>query len=928
MTKIRELADSGQAIWLDYIRRSFTDSGGLSELIAQGVRGVTSNPSIFEKAIAGSRDYDEDLLPLIHAGKTTEEIYEALALDDIRKAADLLRPVYEDTGGADGFVSLEVSPRLARDTEATIAAARRLFRELGRPNVMIKVPGTAEGIPAVETLIGEGININVTLLFSVKHYEAAAGAYTAGLEKLEQSGGDLSKTASVASLFVSRVDSAVDKALEKVGRTGLKGRIAVANAKAAYVKFEEIFKGGLWERLAGKGARVQRPLWASTSTKTPDFPDTLYVDNLIAPNTVNTIPPETLDAWLGHGKTAPAVSSGVDEAMADLAGLREAGIDLDEIMEQLQVEGVAAFAKSFDGLMAGIETKTARLREAGQWLSARLGPLETTVETALAEMREQRTMERIHLNDFTLWKPNPAEIVNRLGWLHIAGVMRRNVPRLQSLVQDVRSEGYTKALLLGMGGSSLAPEVFAKTFGTTEGHLSLTVLDTTDPDAVREQAARHDPATTLFIVSTKSGGTSETSSLFKYMYNQAADALGKDHAGAHFVAVTDPGSTLVGQAREYKFRTVFLNDPNIGGRYSALSYFGLLPAALIGVDLERLLDRAAAAGEACGRDMGPGAAENPGARLGAILGELASVGRDKVTLVIPPAVEAFGDWVEQLVAESTGKEGKGILPVVGSAVGSPEVYGADRLFVYLRPAGDTTYDAAVHALEEVGFPVVRLHLNDIYDLGGQFFLWEMAVAVAGSRMGINPFDQPNVESAKVLARNMLAEYEKAGRLPELSPTLTRDGISVYSDRPADGPGEALRGLLEQAQPGAYVGLQAYVQPTEETYSAMRELATRIRDRTRLAVTFGFGPRFLHSTGQLHKGDAGRGLFVQITSDCREDADIPDNAGSPASSVSFGVLKAAQALGDRQALIDLGRKVVRFHMEGDVAGKVRMLMDAL
>ena len=793
---------------------------------------------------------------------------------------------------------------------------------------MIKVPGTVEGVPAIETLIGEGININVTLVFSVTHYEAAASAYVAGLEKLDRSGGDVSKVASVASLFVSRVDSAVDKALEKVGRTELRGNIAVANAKAAYVKFKEIFSGERWDRLADKGARVQRPLWASTSTKNPDYPDTLYVDTLIGPNTVNTIPPKTLDAWLDHGKVETAVSSGVDEASAALAGLREAGIDLEEIMEQLQVDGVASFSKSFDALMAGIESKTAQLRAGRQGLSATLGPLGPTVDAALAEMKEQRTMERIWLHDFTVWKPDPADIVTRLGWLHIAGVMRRNLPRLQSLTDDVRAEGYTKALLLGMGGSSLAPEVFAETFGTKDGHLSLTVLDTTDPDAVREQAARHDPAMTLFIVSTKSGGTSETLSLFKYMYNHAVNALGADHAGAHFVAVTDPGSKLVQQARMHNFRTTFLNDPNIGGRYSALSYFGLVPAALIGVDLEILLERAVAAAESCGTDKGAGGSENPGARLGAIMGELAAVGRDKVTLVTSPAVEALGDWVEQLIAESTGKEGKGILPVVRATVGAPDVYGADRLFVYIQVAGDTTYDAKVQALKEVGFPVVRLLLNDIYDLGGQFFLWEMAVAVAGARMGINPFDQPNVESAKVLARQMLAEYEKEGKLPESPPTLIGDGITVYSEQPADSPGEALRALLEQAQPGAYVSLQAYVQPTRETESAMTALKTKIRDRTRLAATFGYGPRFLHSTGQLHKGDAGRGLFVQITSDYTEDAGIPDNAGSPASSVSFGVLKAAQALGDRQALVDLGRKVVRFHMEGDVAGKIGMLMNAL
>ncbi|MDQ7784719.1 MAG: bifunctional transaldolase/phosoglucose isomerase [Desulfomonilaceae bacterium] len=928
MTKMQQLAQLGQAIWLDYIRRSFTDSGELGKLVDRGLRGVTSNPSIFEKAIAGSEDYDEDMLPLIEAGKTTEEIYEALALDDIRKAADLLRPLYDETGGTDGFVSLEVSPHLARDTEATIAAARRLFSALERPNVMIKVPGTSEGVPAIETLIGDGININVTLLFSTAHYEAAALAYIAGLEKLDRSGGDVRKVASVASLFVSRIDTAVDKALEKAGEAELRGKIAIAVAKAAYVKFKEIFGSERWKKLANKGARVQRPLWASTSTKNPEYPDTLYVDGLIGPDTVNTLPTDTLHAWLDHGKVEPAVSSGVDEALADLARLPRLGVDPDAIMEQLQDEGVDAFAKSFDDLLAGIDAKTAKLKAAAWGVAARLGPLETEVNAALAEMNEQRIVERIWLHDFTVWKPDPGEIVNRLGWLHIAGVMRRNVARLETLVRDVRNDGYTKALLLGMGGSSLAPEVFAETFGPHVDGLTLTVLDTTDPDAVQAQAALHDPGETLFIVSTKSGGTTETLSLFKFMYNHAANALGKDRAGAHFVAITDSGSKLAHLARDYDFRTTFLNDPTIGGRYSALSYFGLVPAALIGVDAEELLRRACAAGERCMTSDCSKGSDNPGALLGTIMGESAKRGRDKVTLVASPAVESFGDWVEQLIAESTGKEGKGILPVVREDVGPPAVYGNDRLFVYLQLAGDKTHDAAVRALEDAGHPVVRLVLKDIYDLGGQFFLWEMATAVAGSRMGINPFDQPNVEAAKVLAARMLAEYEKAGKLPEPTPTLTEAGITVYSDEPAENPGDALKRLLEQAGPGAYVSLHAYTRPTEETHSAMKALGKRIRDKTRMAVTFGYGPRFLHSTGQLHKGDAGRGLFVQITSDCAEDAHIPDRAGSASSSVSFGVLIAAQALGDRQALIDGGRKIVRFHMGDDAAGKIRTLMDAL
>jgi transaldolase len=373
MTKLHKLAELGQAIWLDYISRSFITCGELQELVDQGLRGVTSNPSIFEKAIAGSADYDEDLNRLVRAGRSVAEIYEDLAMADIRSAADILRSVYEKSKGADGFVSLEVNPALAHDTEATIAEARRLFASLERPNVMIKVPATPAGIPAVESLIGEGININVTLIFSLEQYENVAAAYIAGLEKLALSGGDLGKVASVASFFISRVDTAVDKALEEIGNAGIQGKIAIGNAKIAYSRFRQIFSSERWQKLAAQTAWVQRPLWASTSSKNPAYPDTLYVDNLIGPDTVNTLPPATLDNFLDHGTVAATVETDVDGARNRMAELTELGIDLDAITNKVLDEGVAAFAKSFEGLIASIAAKRRRLLDGGQQASASSG---------------------------------------------------------------------------------------------------------------------------------------------------------------------------------------------------------------------------------------------------------------------------------------------------------------------------------------------------------------------------------------------------------------------------------------------------------------------------------------------------------------------------------------------------------------------------
>lgn len=364
MTKVHEITQLGQSVWLDYIRRSFLDAGELNDLIAQGVRGVTSNPSIFEKAIAGSDDYDEQLRELAQNGASVNDIYEALVLRDIAQAADILRPVYDESNGTDGFVSLEVSPTLAHDTQGTLDDARRFFTTLGRPNIMIKVPATPAGIPAIETLIGEGVNVNVTLMFSLAQYDAVAEAYIRGLETLAANGGDLSKVASVASFFVSRVDGKVDPALDAQGNTALKGKIAIANARAAYGRFEAAFAGERWQTLNGQGAQVQRPLWASTSTKNPTYPDTLYVDTLIAPHTVNTMPNETLDATLDHGTPQVTITAeSIATAQNELVALEAAGVDLDTITDALLAEGVEKFAAAFEGLIASIEQKRTQLIE-------------------------------------------------------------------------------------------------------------------------------------------------------------------------------------------------------------------------------------------------------------------------------------------------------------------------------------------------------------------------------------------------------------------------------------------------------------------------------------------------------------------------------------------------------------------------------------
>ncbi len=900
-TQLNELAEIGQAVWLDYIRRTFILDGELARLINVGVRGVTSNPSIFEKAIAGSDDYDTQLADICGQLRAPLEIYETLALRDIQMAADTLRPVYEATDGRDGYVSLEVNPDLAHDTQSTLEEARRLFAAVGRPNTLIKVPATSEGLPAIETLIGEGINVNVTLMFSLDQYDAVAEAYLAGLEKLIADGGEPKCVASVASFFVSRVDVKVDALLDAIGTpeaARLKGTIGIANAKMAYQRFRKIFAGARWERLAKQGARVQRVLWASTSTKNPDYPDTLYVDGLIGPHTVNTLPPETLDAFLDHGTVASTLDEGLDEARTKLASLTDLGIDLDQVTYELLIEGVEKFSQPFASLMRSIAEKCRSLQ--GGRLEAQLGAYEELVAGALEEIARDEILARLWDHDYHIWQSDPSGIADRLGWLDAPARMRRHISSIMAFVDEVRGDGFTDALLLGMGGSSLAPDVFSRIFGPQAGYLQLNVLDSTDPDAVRAAQQRLPLAKTLFIVASKSGTTTETLSFFRHFYNQVSEVVGAPTAGEHFIAITDPGTPLADLGRELGFRAVFLNDPTIGGRYSALSHFGLVPAGLAGLDLASLLDSALELAYRCPTCTVTG--NLLGAELGAIMGECTKAGRDKLTLVAPPGLAPLGDWVEQLIAESTGKSGTGVLPVVGEPLGSPQVYGDDRVFVFLSLKGQVDDEEPLSVLRDAGHPVVRLTVPDLADLGQFLYIWGLAVPIAGYRLGIHPFNQPNVEAAKVQARELIALYREQGALPD--------------DETSPVEAESLHRFLAEAGPGDYIALQAYLPPNAAITAALQRLRLQLRDRYRLATTVGYGPRYLHSTGQLHKGDRGNGVFVQFTADPELDLPIPDEAGRAASTITFGVLERAQALGDRRALLDAGRPVIHFHLDAD------------
>jgi transaldolase/glucose-6-phosphate isomerase len=938
---IREIAKLGQSIWYDQVRRALFTSGELARMIEEDdLRGVTSNPTIFEKAIAGSPDYNEALAELVEQGLGVNDIYESLALDDIGRAADLLRPVYDRTDAVDGYISLEVSPTLAHDTEGTVADAVRLFGALNRPNVMIKVPATPAGMPAIEELIARGINVNITLIFSMECYLDVADAYIRGLERRAAAGESVGRIGSVASFFVSRIDSTIDNELgmrarrtedaaERAKLESLMGKIAIANAKVAHQAYRDLFEGDRFADLRAKGALPQRQLWASTGTKNPEYSDVYYVDALIGANTVNTVPPATYTAARDHATPKIGLTEGLDEAKAQLAGLAEVGIDLAAVTQKLQDEAVASFGTSFDTLMDVVGKRrddAIRLILARQ--TASLGSHGTAVDEAISRMETEHWPARMWAKDPTVWKSDDAHqaiIKNALGWMPVVEMVDDNVGELEAFAERIRNDGFEHVMVLGMGGSSLCPEVLRRTFGQRDGYPTLHVLDSTVPTTVKAFADRVDIAKTLFVVSSKSGGTTEPRVFHRYFYDRVRQVKG-DRAGENFIAITDPNTKLGEEAARDRFRRTFINPADIGGRYSALSYFGMVPAAVAGIDVRRLVDRAMHAVTACAPTVP--AAENPGARLGAILGTLANAGRDKVTFVTPAPIDSLGLWIEQLIAESTGKEGRGIIPIAGEPLGDPASYGDDRVFAHISVDGtdDADTTAKLEALAAAGHPVVHHVLTNPLGLGVEFFLWEFATALAGAVVGIDSFDQPNVQESKDNTVRLLGDYAANGRFPDQTPLASDGDVGIYSydGSPAASADTSslsavIRDHLGMVAAGDYVAITQYIDETPEHDAILQEIRTRIRDHFKVATTTGYGPRFLHSTGQLHKGGPATGVFIQITCDDAEDVAIP---GEP---YTFGVLKQAQSLGDFESLASRGRRAIRFHVGSDVTAGLRRLL---
>lgn len=927
MTPVQRVRELGQSFWLDYIRRDLIESGELEELIKNGdIRGVTSNPTIFEQAIADSDLYTAAIRPLAQANWEADEIFDALAVEDIRAAAGVFLPLYEKTNGQDGFVSIEVNPRFADNASRTLIEARRLWKAVNRPNVMIKIPATKAGVSAIEQAITEGINVNVTLIFSLDRYTEVMKAYLSGLENRLEIGISLDHVASVASFFVSRVDTAVDALLEAIVREedqkaeraeALKGKAAISNAKMAYVQFKATFSSPRYERLASHGAQVQRPLWASTSTKNPAYPDTYYVDNLIGPDTVNTLPPKTFEAFRDHGVAELTLERDISVARAQLDAYGSINISLESVTHQLEREGVAKFARSYTSLLKTIRSRANAARK-------ELGPLLQDVQTALDVLAEEGVGRRLWEGDPGLWTEDSSaeqEIKQRLGWLTLPQDSREFVNEWEEFRKEIGNDGIDRVVLLGMGGSSLAADVFRKTLAS-EGGIQFQVLDSTNPDEIRRVSKKLQIDTTLFIVASKSGTTIEPLALMDYFWKKVTER-GDQDPGKHFVAITDPGTLLETIAGERGFRRIFSSPEEVGGRYSALSVYGLLPAALMGIETRDLLQGGERMATACQPSVEP--VRNSGLFLGAVLGVAHRHGRDKMTILADPGLEPLADWIEQLIAESSGKEAMGLLPIVGEPPGPGKVYEEDRIIVYLREEGklDRRTGGWIRSQTPV---LVQETKRAEKEFGSLFFQWELGTAVACHIIGVNAFDQPDVQRAKEKTVDLIKTYNKQGSLPQPKALWQDENVTVFGEpRSINGAQkysleEMLALIMGQLAPHDALSFLIYLPRERSSIKRIEKVRRMIRDRLGRATTLGFGPRYLHSTGQLHKGGPDRAVYLMVTSEPKADFDLPGK------EITFGVLHRAQAFGDLQALLGKGRRAYGIHL--DTPRRIRDLLDSL
>ena len=739
MTKLHQLHEIGQSTWLNYMRRAFIRSGGLRERMTDGIQGITANAAAFEKTLTACSDYDEAVQHEMEAGTPVKQIHEVLMIDDVQRTADFLHPVYEATKALDGFASLELDPSVAIDPVKMVAETRHITRRLDRGNVMVEIPATPTGIETIKMLIGDGVCINATHIFSIDVYEKVARAYLDGLDYYfrTHSVWRIAPTA-VASFSLSSIDHAFDPLLEERGRPDLKGKTAIAMAEVLYGRFRQIFAGPRWIKLANKGARVLRPKWTRTNPRNFELPATYYIDALIAPDTVMTFSQSTLNAFLKDGTVEPTLGQHFEESLAHLRTLATLGIDRKTVTEQLQAEYLVASDKQFQSTIQSVVNKRDAIELNWQPIELQMSELNSGVTKTMQKICKQRIMSRIWAHDATVWDEEDSDIGNGLNWLHLIEVMEDNINQINTFVNDVIVDGFTHVVLLGESEGSQAGAFFHRTFGkpSKPAYLPFKYLELIEfgLDTQPNQADIYltKPENTLFILAAKRGLQDEEMATFHHLYSWVVSEVGTEAAGNHFVTITDPGSPLVGLADSYHFRRVFLNDAGVNGRFAALSYFGLLPAALVGTDITQLLTRTSAMvcnSETCYQaELGA----NLAVKLGAALGHCVQIGKQQLSIISSPALAGVDRWVGQLVEETLGLNSQFSVPESDTSI-------SQHIFVHLRLSGDTTHDALVQELVSQGYPVIVLHWKELIDVGGHFFLWQMGTAVTAHLLQLNPF---------------------------------------------------------------------------------------------------------------------------------------------------------------------------------------------
>lgn len=921
---LHDLERHGQVVWLSYLRRNLLVDRRFRRLIEEyAVSGLNFDAGLFASAVSGGAEYRKPIAALRARGLEPEQMLEELLVEDVCLASSALREARPAELG--GWVAVGVPPRHRSSVEGITGWADRLVEATGSERILVKLPASTAGLRAVEGVLAAGRSVYVDQIYGLGQFERALEAHRRGLGLRLASGGDFESIRFAAAFHLLRIDVAVDEMLRDRRRAGdgdadmvesLHGRAAIALGKRAWRRLHDWDAEPEQAELVAKGARSAWLAWEGTRTLSPARRDVEYLEQLIGPRTISVVSRLSLGAFRDHGETAATVGRQQEEAQEILDDLRAVGVDLDTLAEDLQEAALAARDSQGSRMLEALAQE-----ETESVLVSTVGSLGERVDELADEADEIGLVRRIWERDPTLWAAgvaDPASIRDRLGWLGLPESMSEEaLPVLASRTRN--GDSPVSVVLLGMGGSSLGAEACRRAFGRRR----FQIVDTTVPAGIAAAVSRIDASGAVFLVASKSGSTLETLALADFFWERESDDDGD--GGARWVAITDPGTPLHEIARRRGFQRVWLNPPDVGGRFSVLSYFGLVPMALMGIDIARVLGAASRMAVLSGAEVG--ARDNPAVRLGMTLAAALERGRDKLTLFASPRLTGLADWIEQLVAESTGKEGRGLVPVSQEPAGAVETYGEDRLFVQLRLANEEPDEAEESLLEELerrGDPILRMRLPDPHEIGAEFFRWEMAVAVAGALAGFNPFDEPDVADAKRRTRLTLEEVERGGVVPEEPALAETELLAVHGDPERfdveEDPEALLRALFQDVEAPSYVAIQAFLSPETETWHALQGLRALIRDRTGAAATVGWGPRFLHSTGQLHKGGGERAVFLQLTASVTGDLAIP---GRP---FSFGTLAAAQARADYDSLREAGRPILRVHFRSATEAGLASLLE--